>query len=279
MTCQNLPEAAIIHELLIQPNRMESGAGGIHSRSGAAFPVSVRACGWKDNLSVIDIIRVRIEDYEDGISLDTWTLKREQEYSDYIAWDYKSERQWWVEDAPEMHKRENLLTAKLDTRRNGNMNVDDIYSASGDWLKASDLTGRSEWHLRIESVSTNAFKQKDGSEKKQAVLKFFGAKKQLGLNVTNKNRMVKMFGKDTDNWISQEVTLYTTETEMDGQTMLGIRIRDKSTTAPIVTSALPSNGNGFVSGLPQQQPPKVKPKMAFDDRNPPPDDMNDEVPF
>jgi hypothetical protein len=170
------------------------------------------------------------------------------------------------------------------------MNIDEIYSGSEDWLRAPDLESRAEWHLRIESVGATKFKQRDGTEKHQAVLKFFGARKKLGLNITNKKRMVNMFGKETDNWISQEVTLYTVETnDADGNPALGIRIRDKSisSTMPTVTTELPER-SGFVSGLPQQvnergftqsgkRPDAPKP-MPIDERNPPAE-FNDEVPW
>lgn len=145
------------------------------------------------------------------------------------------------------------------------MNIDDLNGESK-WLRAPDLQGKPA-RVKIADWDLTKFKQQDGSEKTQVVLKFEGKTKQLGLNKTNREMIASMHGKETEDWIGKEITLVTGKTmNPGGQLVDCIRVAYE---AP--KSRAPQNGNGA---------PKVKPKMAFDEANPPPvDDVNDEVPF
>jgi len=106
------------------------------------------------------------------------------------------------------------------------MDMNEIYGNS-DWLKAVDLAGK-EWTLRIAATSVATMKGWDGQPKKQIVLKFFGAQKQLGLNRINAKRIEKMYGRNWEqDWIGKEVRLYESEApNAKGNTVPCIRVRE-----------------------------------------------------
>lgn len=104
------------------------------------------------------------------------------------------------------------------------VDLDDIYG-SGKWLRAGDLQGRATV-VKIAGYDTTEFKQKDGTQKKQLVLKFEGKEKELGLNWTNAKRCADLCGsRDPEDWIGQNIELYPTEVEAFGETVEAIRIR------------------------------------------------------
>jgi hypothetical protein len=99
------------------------------------------------------------------------------------------------------------------------MNINDVISADDRFLKAPDLKGR-KVSVRIESFTVENFK-----EKKQIVLKFFGAKKVLGLNKINTKMIASMHGDETEAWIGKEIQLYPSKTQnAQGQIVDCIRI-------------------------------------------------------
>jgi hypothetical protein len=59
------------------------------------------------------------------------------------------------------------------------------------------------------------------------ILSFKEERKELVCNKTNANTISKIHGDDTDDWIGKQITLYATEVEYGGETMLGIRVRLK----------------------------------------------------
>jgi len=143
------------------------------------------------------------------------------------------------------------------------MNVNEVLS-DGKWLKAPDLKGR-KVKVRISDWSTEDFKQMNGTTRKQIVLSFHGAEKQLGLNVTNARMIASMHGDETDGWIGKEIILFPTKTNG------------------------PTGGLVDCIRVEYAEPPKpakraAKPQPQHDERNPPPadeypDGPNDEVPF
>lgn len=199
-----------------------------------------------------DFIPVRIEDWDEGISLVEWYDRAEREYSDYIAFDYTRERLNWVDDAPEMHRRENPLW-----NRESNMKISNAFPSK--YLKCADLQGKSVT-VKIERVEMEQI-----GEDHRPVAYFYGKEKGFVLNKTNGSTISDMYGDDTDGWDGKEITLRPTRVDFRGERVDAIRVEYHDQ----------PKRNGA---------PKIKPKMAFDDRNPPPDDkvpddMNDEVPF
>src|SRR5258705_13752114 len=136
-----------------------------------------------------------------------------------------------------------------ETEPKGNdMNINDVISADDRFLKAHDLQGR-KVSVRIESFTVENFK-----EKKQIVLKFFGAKKVLGLNKINTKMIASMYGDEVEEWIAKEVLLFPSKTQnQQGQIVDCVRIEYQvppvaaTFTPRQVASTVPSQQ--FVSGL------------------------------
>lgn len=106
--------------------------------------------------------------------------------------------------------------------------ISETFKGSKDWIKAENL-GDEDVPVTISQAWIEEPRD-DAPEgaKPQVILrtKEFGDKK-FGLNATNRKMMVKLLGDDTDEWVGKRITLYTTEVEFQGETMLGIRIRLK----------------------------------------------------
>jgi len=88
------------------------------------------------------------------------------------------------------------------------MKLNEVYTSSSSFLKASDLQGRTI-RVKISGVGVHEFEDK----KKQIVLSFEGKEKKLGLNVTNANSIAKILGEDTDSWVGGEIKIYPTVTD------------------------------------------------------------------
>lgn len=106
--------------------------------------------------------------------------------------------------------------------------ISETFKGSKDWIKA-EMLGDEDVHVTISEAWIDEPRD-DAPEgtRKQVILrtKEYGDKK-FGLNVTNRKTLVKLLGDDTDKWVGKRITLYTTEVEYQGDTMLGIRIRLK----------------------------------------------------
>lgn len=121
----------------------------------------------------------------------------------------------------------------------------------GDSLKAADLQGN-EPTVIIEKVEMKKF---DNGNK--LVISFEGKKKALVCNKTNANRIAYAYGTNTDNWIGQELTLFTDLVDFQGKAVEAIRVRAKKP-------------------APAQQ--RQAPRPASADMAPA-GDMDDEIPF
>jgi hypothetical protein len=83
------------------------------------------------------------------------------------------------------------------------------------------------------------------------------------LNKTNAGNIARMYGTETDNWPGKTVVLGTEMVTFNGETKPAIRIWPPKRPAarPSVNAPLTTNGR------------------QFDDRNPPPAELSDDVPF
>ena len=120
----------------------------------------------------------------------------------------------------------------------------------GDTLKAADLQGN-EPTVTIAGVEMKKF---DNGNK--LVITFEGKKKALVCNKTNANRIAFAYGTNTDNWVGQELTLFTDLVDFQGKAVEAIRVRAKKAVPPKAT------------------PRRVEP--VDDQRS---DAMDDEIPF
>ncbi len=108
-------------------------------------------------------------------------------------------------------------------------NYDEVYGSGGKHLKAEDLKGRTH-KLTIKDVEIAEFK-----EGKKLVLNFNGKEKGLVLNKTNAKIVAKYYGQDYDKWGGNEIEIFPTETEFNGQLVPCIRVR---------VEAKPASGGG-----------------------------------
>lgn len=129
----------------------------------------------------------------------------------------------------------------------------------GDSLKAADLQGR-EIPVIIAEVQMKKF---DNGNK--LVISFEGKKKGLVCNKTNANRIAFAFGTNTDNWIGQEVILFTDMVDFQGKLVEAIRVRAKKP-APAPQPARQSSAD-MGREAPQRQTGGVS------------DGMDDAIPF
>ena len=111
-------------------------------------------------------------------------------------------------------------------------NIDEIYGG-GKHLKAKDLQGHAV-KVTIGGVETVDFK--DGKGQK-LVLKFQGKEKGLVLNKTNAKIVAKHYGQDFDKWGGNEIEIFPTETEFNGELVACIRVRVQPKVAPPVANA------------------------------------------
>jgi len=97
------------------------------------------------------------------------------------------------------------------------MNYDEMYPSR--YLRPSDLGGR-EARVTINDVTTELV----GGERKN-VMAFAGKNKQLVLNKTNANAIMRVHGKETDAWIGKELILFATTVDFRGEPVPGIRVK------------------------------------------------------
>lgn len=143
------------------------------------------------------------------------------------------------------------------------MRVSDAFPSN--YLKASDLQGRAII-VAIDRCEIEAI----GDERKP-ILYFQGKQKGMVLNKTNANNVAVLYGDDTDDWGGQPVELFEAMVDFQGKTVPAIRIRaprrqnGARNAAPARTA--PARAAAPVNGAPH------------DERNPPPADLDDEIPF
>jgi hypothetical protein len=103
-------------------------------------------------------------------------------------------------------------------------------------LYAYDLDGR-EVAVQIEKVFAGELIGEKGRKSKKPMIKFVGKDKKLAVNKTNGKTIAKLYGKNTDDWEGQWITIYPTTTEFGGETMDCIRVK------PVAPQPR-GNGNG-----------------------------------
>jgi hypothetical protein len=105
------------------------------------------------------------------------------------------------------------------------------------FLKADDVL--QDTVLTIKGQKLQSIGQGAQAENK-LVLSFQETDKELVVNKTNFSAIATALAEDdSDHWIGKRITLYATEVEYKGETMLGIRVRLRS---PQQQSAKPGSG-------------------------------------
>jgi hypothetical protein len=137
-------------------------------------------------------------------------------------------------------------------------NIEDVFG-SGQYLKAEDLEG-AELELVISKIEIREYEE-NGYKKRKPVLSFLGTDKKLVCNKTNALMIAEHHGKDIEGWEGKTITLYPTRVDFAGKMTDAIRVRPPA---------------------PKARPAGAKPKFMqkqYDERNPPPADLDDSIPF
>lgn len=105
----------------------------------------------------------------------------------------------------------------------------DEYSPPSNSLKAEDLEGE-EVTLKIKSYVGQEFQQEDlktGNKYtvKKPVISFEGTEKVLVCNKTNLRAIAYAYGKEMDDWIGKEITLFPTMVPFGDKMVEAIRVR------------------------------------------------------
>ena len=101
------------------------------------------------------------------------------------------------------------------------MQIDQVFPST--YLKASDLQGR-EITVTIDRAEMEPIGQGDKKENKP-ILYFRGKEKGVVLNKTNSFAIADAYGKNTDDWIGQQVILFCAWVDFQGRSVEAIRIR------------------------------------------------------
>lgn len=140
------------------------------------------------------------------------------------------------------------------------MNINESFPSK--YLKASDVPEEGLTVVIVRVGQEEIGKDKDI----RPVLYFDGEEKGIVLNKTNATNISKLYGYETEDWTGKKVQLGTAWVDFQGQSVEAIRIyppKRSSANAPLDKSA-PVAGNGT---------------RQYDDRNPPPRDLDDDIPF
>jgi len=92
-----------------------------------------------------------------------------------------------------------------------------------DYIGAWDLPG--DVTVVITDVKAGEIVGQNGRKAKKPIVRFEGKEKALLCNKTNAKTIAGLYGNDTAAWIGKKVTLYPTQTQMGGETMDCIRVR------------------------------------------------------
>lgn len=101
------------------------------------------------------------------------------------------------------------------------------------WLTSEDLVEGRDVEVEVEQVVLYPEVTFQGGRKRNNMLGliFKGKDRVLGLNATNRKVMNAMYGNIARAWKGQKITLYVTQTQMAGETVNCVRIRDKGSRA------------------------------------------------
>jgi hypothetical protein len=132
-------------------------------------------------------------------------------------------------------------------------NINDIYSANGNFLNHADLKGKK---VNVTIASAEVGEVGSGADKKKQIILGFkeGSGKKLGLNKTNANMIAFLTGtEDYTNWIGIRITIKPSMTEYQGRPTPCIRVADE----------LPPHTGQAVA--PPPPPPPVQAQAQVDD--------------
>jgi hypothetical protein len=93
-----------------------------------------------------------------------------------------------------------------------------------DYIGAWDLKG--DVTVTITSVEAKQLTAQGGRTSKKPIIHFDGKEKGFACNKTNAKTIAAMYGNDTAAWSGKRITIYPTQTQMGGETVDCIRVRN-----------------------------------------------------
>ena len=93
-----------------------------------------------------------------------------------------------------------------------------------DYIGAWDLKG--DTTVTISRVEAKELTAQGGRKSKKPIVYFERADKGFACNKTNAKTIAGMYGNDTEQWVGKKLTLFATQTQMGGETVDCIRVRN-----------------------------------------------------
>lgn len=88
------------------------------------------------------------------------------------------------------------------------MDMTQYAGSESKYLKSTDLQGKRP-QVEIESVSLLEFDDEEKGKQVKPALKLRGKEKQLVVNATNCEELIRAFGADSNGWVGKTITLST----------------------------------------------------------------------
>lgn len=123
-------------------------------------------------------------------------------------------------------------------------------------LRVEDIDADAPVDVTIEDFKITSY---DDDECEHIDLYFKEYKKPLGLNNTNLRQVVGLHGRDTEDWIGQQITLIVREVEYKGKVGPAIRIDDKIPRATKSRARKPDDDDD------RDPPPRTRKRRDDDD--------------
>jgi len=132
------------------------------------------------------------------------------------------------------------------------------------WLTSEDLVEGKDVTVKIADVVLYPEVKFQGGRVRNNYLglKFAGKERVLGMNATNRKVLNKMFGNIVRGWKGKEITLYVSETQLAGETVKCVRIRDRGARAATAAEEALHEDGGDEPKLPPgdaAEPPEETP--------------------
>lgn len=117
----------------------------------------------------------------------------------------------------------------------------------GKWMKAHDV--QQPVVLTITDIEQGTYS--DGTP--SWGMGFSETQQRLGLNKTNTQTLIELFGQFSEHWAGKQIEVFATTVEMGGRTVPCVRLRAPSQTQQ------PQQAGGVQAAFGQQQQPPVQP--------------------
>lgn len=106
-------------------------------------------------------------------------------------------------------------------------NINDVYQSESQYLKASDLQGRTV-PVVISDYEIVEFDD-NGKKINKVVLSFKGKEKKLVLNSTNAHRIaINMGSEEVSEWVDGNIEIYPTQVDFGGKMVDAIRVKEQA---------------------------------------------------